>query len=171
MKGKAKMEKKYLERGNIVEFKKGMRVKAKIAEKFAYANYPFSSEEAYYEIRIGDELTNSEVETKKEEIKAALRHILVSNCIGVADKEIEDFINPFLEQYHKETLDTSIFAGRYVVITTYNESGSNVICQKLKEGDLYDPNGIQVCICQDKRYSCSYGPEEIQPVGDLFKLL
>lgn len=165
------MKENYLERGNIVEFKKGMKVKAKIAEKFAYANCPFSSKETCHAVTIGDKLTNSTVETKKEEVRVALRQLLESNGVLVEDKEVDNFINPFLEQYHEETLDTSIFSGRYVVISTHNEAGSDVICQKLKEGDQYDPNGIQIYISQNERYFCSYGPDEIRPVGDLFKVL
>lgn len=160
----------FLEVGDVIEIKAGMKIYAQIPEKFIYSNKPLSSEFRTTDIRVGELLKNNIINWEEEKMRLA-RSIKESfeNVFGFASKEaIDEFVAKQIPDSAdaQETLDTHSFVGEYVVVeaslsggsvSSYRPSdsypdGHHVVCQRLSDG-VFDPNGETINFYQSGAFT------------------
>lgn len=146
----------FLQKHDVIEIKKGMKIYADLPRKFAYNNTPLSNHETSIDITVGEVKTNAfDVEETKEQlikdIQTSFRFQLGEN---IDEAKIMEFVNQILDSVQPETFDTSIFEGEYVVTRAFSHStGHHVFCRKLKKDvDVYDENDIYISFYQSGFY-------------------
>jgi len=169
---------KFLERGNIIELKKEMRVNFQLEERFIESTKPFSTKIVWGSVKIGEILTVENLtENDRKYFKNDISDVLGRLGIKMPVKELDSIIIQIFYKYEdslKDTFDTSVLAGKYVVMHTglddegRSQKGYRVIAKKLSKG-IYDPNGIEVAFYQDPGYMSSIMPDEIRAIDDLLK--
>lgn len=127
----------YLQVGDIIKLENGHEIYAQLKEKFAYINTPYSNKIIQKKIKIGEILRNNKANDKENRKDAGIMLI---------EKYIDDEI-PL------DILDTSIFAGEYVVTSTYltgkeDGNGWGVNCKKLNN-KKWDENGAEIYFYQN----------------------
>lgn len=158
----------FLEVGDVIELKVGMKIYASIPEKFIFSNKPLSNESRTTDIRIGEIRKNniSDWEEKTFRLTRSIKEEF-ERKFGVAPQEaIDTFVKEHVPKVTQETFNTSYFVGQYVVIETSLTGGSRdscnpnnhypdghrVVCQKLKDGK-FDPQGETISFYQSGSFT------------------
>jgi hypothetical protein len=168
-----------LQTGDVIEIKKGMKVYAKLLEKFIYAGHYASEKFAQTDIRVGDEKTSSfEIDKVKESLVVKIQEAFGRTLsLQVENTAIESFVEPMLLGFKTETFDTQVYEGEYVVTKTelsgggsgHNDTfpdGHHVFCQKLNNG-LFDKEGLEIHFYQTGSFTVTIKKDEIQPIRKL----
>lgn len=165
---------KLLKIGDVFRLRGGMECYAHIPARFAYANTPNSNEIVEHEISVGDVLTVGE-RTTEEDI--ALKIIKLTKGYsefqgvkidkGLLTKAI------CVPQHSSDILDTSKYAGEYVVYQTSREGGGTghgpsdycpsghlVKAKKLKNGK-FDKDGLKISFYQTGSFTATNENVEI----------
>lgn len=164
--------------GDVIEIKIGMKVYAKIPEKFVYSNAKLSDKLARTNIRIGETRENKIGVLTYAEISKNIQKVFVHDVgIEIDVSKINDFVIANIGSYKTETFDTSIFVGEYVVVKANLEGGGtghgqndvypdgwNVICKKLTPEGKYDENGLEVSFYQSGCFTVIHKPNTIIPI-------
>lgn len=174
-----KTNKELLQVGDIIEIKEGMSISADIPNKFVASNRRMSSELTRTDVRIGEVLKNPmDIEKTRTDLEKSLTNCFVVTCGASVDPVVlHELIELTLNNYQEEELDTSIFAGEYLVVDAKKEGGNyngyeffdgdySVQCQKLKDGQ-FDPNGTKIYFYQLGNYAPTLSPNQVQPVRKL----
>lgn len=149
------MATKLLQRGDIINLEKGMTVYAEIPEKFYFCNTPFSSNLYKCDVNIGRTYIKEAV--SKEELEEAISKRLTEKIINffrissISPELISNFSKDLIKKSNlnlsKETFDSSVFAGKYIVDYAFSDgggsthdggypSGHHVFCHKIDDPSI-----------------------------------
>lgn len=155
------MEKRLLQRGDVIRIKKGMKVYAKIPEMFVFSNRRESTGIVRHDIKIG------EVRYSKFQISNDIKETLKRNGLEINDEQIAYFngLGTTL------SFDTNKFEGEYTVYYAGSDGGGSgmghfdtypnghhVFCEK------NDDSGIEIDFYQTGSFTAMIRPEEIEPI-------
>lgn len=103
---------KQLNVGDIVLIQKGMKIDVYIPEKFISVDFPFSSDECFTSITVGDvyQQRNFSKEELLEEFKSR-----TSDFFDLKDQQIERIIDTNPQLLIPKEYDTSYLVGRYII--------------------------------------------------------
>lgn len=162
-----------LQRGDVIEIKKGMSVYATIPERFVYANRAQSMKPAQTVINVGRVKEAAIIDLGKA-TKDIQQEIYSHGGITVSQQQIIELLTNAIDTTLPTTLDTSEYAGEYVVVNTALTGGGtgmgshdtypdgwHVIAKKLKNGE-YDNDGLTIEFYQSGCFSAML--PDIEPI-------
>lgn len=132
------MEKRLLQRGDVIRLVRGMKVYAKMPDKFRYQNAPFSDEITKSDIVIGKIYRREEVSKDSviEEVGDRLEHVVPATY-----EQVKDFVESLGLDYEAQEFDASIYEGEYMVDYVSCDGGG---IQGTPSGYETYPNGWHV---------------------------
>jgi len=161
------MEKKLLQKGDIIRLEEGMTIYADVPAKFVFRNKPLADHVAKTLVKIGEKFQRDEV--NKKEIEDKIAEFFYNLGAKEEDYSFALDLKPDLSQ---QFFDTSIFEGEYVVNEVNCEGGGT--CNGVNGPDKY-PNGHHVfCVKKDNseikvdfyQTGCFTAMiEDIEPIG------
>lgn len=171
------MKTEYLQEGDVILLKKGMKVYAEIPEMFVFSNRLTSKELRQHDIVVGEKYENN------TDISKAVSNV-IKYVIDGFDREgfvinfntVNAFVRENIDQpEHEEFI---VEEGGFVVVKTNWEGGGaamfhdvypdghRVYCQRLKNG-IYDPDGQEVNFYQSGGFTAMI--KDIKPICKLKK--
>lgn len=136
------MEKKLLQKGDIIRLEEGMTIYADVPAKFVFRNKPLADHVAKTLVKIGEKFHRDEV--NKKEIEDKIAEFLYN--LG-AKEEDYSFTLDIKTDLAEQVFDTSKFVGEYVVYAVKCEGGGT--CNGVNGPDSY-PDGHHVfCVKKD----------------------
>lgn len=131
------LETRLLQKGDIIRLEKGMKVYAKIPEMFCCSNKMFccsnrnfSTEIVETVIEIGQRYCR-EHQSKEQLINRLME--CINSVICVTENQIANFVKSLNLDFEKKELDTSIYAGEYVVDWVTKNGGETQLCMSGSE--------------------------------------
>lgn len=144
--------------GDVIEVKKGMKVYANIPEKFVIKEHFRSNKKVEAVILIGKIIKSQKFPFS--ELRTSLAYNLNNFRINVKENisEIDNFINSLNVDSSEDSLDTSLYEGKYFVYFADIDNTNNyrVYCEK------QDSSGIIISFYQTGEKSAKI--ENIKPL-------
>lgn len=126
-KGGHDMEKRLLQKGDVIRLDKGMKVYAKVPEKVLNKYRPFSTEKIRTDVLIGEMYCKPEI--SKHDILCEMMNA-INSIVEVSDKQVEDIIDFLNLDFSATVFDSSIYEGEFIVDYIDYNGGWHVNCFK-----------------------------------------
>jgi len=166
--------KNFLQEGDVIFLKKGMKVHAQIPEKFVYGCSVLSKEMAQYEIEVG------KVYTRDTDLNTGI-HLLTNSIVQAFESKLgvkisaadaKEFIMTKLPVVKKDKFVLN--EGEFVVIRTAMEGGftghdaypdgHHVYCKRLNANGSYNEKGTEINFYQSGCFTGIILPDNIEVV-------
>lgn len=153
---------KLLRENDILNIEKGFKIYAKIPDKFIVSNRRISNEVNEHSFIVGEILSVSSSDKKREKIALinSIENAFKYHGVSITREKIAEFLKSININLNtnEEKLDTSIFIGPYIVKSTELVHGGydrgsrypdhlKIIAKKMNNGKV-DPNGLEISFYQ-----------------------